>query len=57
MRYTYLGDRFTDPGLRGMQCDPVLRNGKCIRSKKATMLVISDKVYNVLARQLRINQP
>ena len=57
MKYTYLGDRFTDPELKGMQCDPILRNGKCIRSKKATMLVISDKTYNVLARRLRKNEP
>ena len=58
MRYTYRGDRFTDPLLKGIQCDPVLRSdGKCIRSKLSTMLV-SDGIikYVVLARQLRINQ-
>ncbi len=56
MRYTYRGDRFTDPKLRGMQCDPVKRNDKCIRSRKATMLVTNgDRTFVILARQLRIN--
>jgi len=57
MRYTYRGDRFTDPRLKGMQCDPVRRpDGKCIRSKRATMLVTDGGTYYViLARQLRIN--
>lgn len=31
MRYTYLGDKLTDPALMGMACDPVRRpDGKCI---------------------------
>lgn len=57
MRYTYLGDRLTCPTLRGMQCDPVKRNGKCIRSRAATMLVIdaAGRRHVVLARLLRIN--
>lgn len=57
MRYTYKGDRYTDDALKGMQCDPVRRpDGKCIRSKKATMLVTDGrKTFVVLARQLRIN--
>ena len=57
MRYTYNGDRLTDPNLKGMQCDPVRRmNGKCIRSRLSTMLV-TDGIdrYIVLARRLRIN--
>ena len=55
MRYTYLGDRMSV--LRGMQCDPVKRaDGKCIRSKKGTMLVTdgTDK-HIIIARLLRIN--
>lgn len=58
MRYTYLGDRHTDSSLIGMQCDPIKRpNGKCIRSKKSTMLVTDGNIkYVVLARRLRINK-
>ena len=59
MRYTYRGDRLTDPALRGMQCDPVRRaDGKCIRGRMGTMLVVdlSGKLFNVLGRQLRINK-
>jgi hypothetical protein len=25
MRYTYLGDKLTRPGLKGAQCDPIRR--------------------------------
>lgn len=32
-RYSYLGNRLTDPDLRGLQCDPVRDpDGKCIRA-------------------------
>ena len=57
MRYTYLGDKLTDTKLKGMQCDPIKRgDGKCIRSKMSTMLVTDgSKMYNILARRLRIN--
>jgi len=57
MKYTYRGDRFTDSALKGMQCDPIKRaDGKCIRSRKATMLVTDGITkYVILARQLRIN--
>ena len=59
MRYTYLGDRLTDPRLRGMQCDPV-RNaaGKCICGALGTMLVEDGAGvrYVVLRRRLRINR-
>ncbi len=58
MRYTYLGDRLTDPDLKRMQCDPVLRpDGKCIRSRMSTMIVTDGvKSYIVLARRLRKNR-
>ncbi len=59
MRYTYRGDRLTDPTLRGMQCDPVRRpDGKCIRGKNGNMLVIDGqgRRWVVLARQLRVNK-
>ena len=55
MKYTYLGDRHTDPSLKGMQCDPVLRSdGKCIRSRMGTMVVTDGSEKNiVLARRFR----
>jgi len=58
MRYTYLGDRFTDSPLKGMQCDPVYNtSGKCIRGRKAVMIVTNgERKYVILARRLRINK-
>lgn len=60
MRYTYLGDKLTDPALVGMQCDPVRRpDGKCIISVKlASALVVdaSGNKYTVLRRRLRLNE-
>jgi len=38
--YIYMGDRFTDEGLRRKLCTAVRRqDGKCIRGKNGTMLV------------------
>ena len=53
--YRYLGDRFTDPSLRGATCDAVRRpNGKCIRGKNGNMLVsFSGTPVIVVARLLR----
>lgn len=54
--YTYLGDRHTDPQLRGKICSAV-RNGKgkCIRGK-GNMLVEFDGMKTVvIARLLRKN--
>jgi len=54
--YTYLGDRLTDPHLKGQPCDAVRRaDGKCIRGRMGTMLVrfASGETQNVVARQLR----
>ncbi len=60
MRYTYLGDKLTDPALVDMQCDPVRdARGKCIVSAKmATALVVDakGKQYVVLRRRLRLNK-
>lgn len=55
MEYTYQGDRFTDPKLKGLQCQAVRKNGKCIRGKNGNMLVkfSNDQTAVVLARQLR----
>ena len=53
--YIYLGDKLTDPELKGKECSAVRRkDGKCIRSKIATMLVdFGDRKCVVLARRLR----
>jgi len=60
MRYTYLGDKQTDPALIGMACDPVRRDdGKCIVSiKMATALVIDQqgRKHIVLRRRLRLSK-
>jgi hypothetical protein len=40
MTYKYLGDKFTDPSLKGALCQAVRRpNGKCIRGRNGSMLV------------------
>lgn len=55
MEYIYLGDKFTDPILKGKPCKAVRRpNGKCIRGKNGSMLVDFDgsKVV-VVGRLLR----
>ena len=53
--YIYLGDRFTDPNLRGKECVAVRRpDGKCIRGKNGNMLVIiAGQQVIVTARLLR----
>jgi hypothetical protein len=55
MAYIYLGDRFTDPDLKGKPCVAVRRpDGKCIRGKNGNMLVSFGGVkVIVLARLLR----
>ena len=55
-RYTYLGDRSTDPALSGAACQAVLReDGKCIRGRNGAMLVelVDGKRMVVLGRRLR----
>lgn len=54
--YYYLGDRFTDPDLRGAKCSAVRRkDGKCIRGKNGNMLVMFEggRRVNVVGRLLR----
>jgi RNase P/RNase MRP subunit p29 len=54
-RYTYLGDRLTDPRLKGQTCE-VVRNsrGKCVRGRMGTMLVrFGGETVNVVGRLLR----
>lgn len=54
--YTYLGDRMTDPLLKGSRCRAVRRpDGKCIRGTNGNMLVQFEngRVANVIGRLLR----
>lgn len=58
MRYVYLGDRLTDPALRGAACDPVRRgDGRCIvgRSKQLVEFEGGRRVID-LRRRLRVDQ-
>ena len=55
-RYTYLGDRNTDPLLRSSNCMAVYNaRGKCIRGKNGSMLVMTEdgKKMVVIGRLLR----
>jgi hypothetical protein len=56
MRYVYLGDRLTDPALRGQPCDPVRRaDGRCIRGRGAMLVTFPDGLARVvIARRLRL---
>ncbi len=56
MDYIFLGDRFTDIGLKNNKCNAVKRNnGKCIRGKNANMLVKFENglIHNVPGRRLK----
>lgn len=56
MEYIYLGDRFTDPALKGAPCKAIRRpDGKCIRGKNGSMLVEfeSGRRAVVIGRPLR----
>lgn len=63
MRYTYRGDKMTDPTLKGLQVDPVKvehptrKVDLCVRGANGNMLVVDDfgRRHVVLGRQLRIN--
>ena len=55
MDYIYLGDKLTSNELKNNHCRAVRRkDGKCIRSKMATMLVeFENGKAVILARRLR----
>ncbi|RYD93537.1 MAG: hypothetical protein EOP50_10975 [Sphingobacteriales bacterium] len=56
MEYRYLGDRNTDPALKGVHCSAVRRaDGKCIRGRNGSMLVRleDDRTMVVIGRLLR----
>jgi hypothetical protein len=59
-RYIYLGDRLTDPTLRGMLCNPVRNEqGKCIISVPMATALVEDLRGNrfvVLRRRLRLTK-
>ncbi len=53
--YVYMGDRLTDPLLRGLPVNAVRRaDGRCVRGRNGSMLVedVQGKRYVVLGRQL-----
>ncbi|GAB3956372.1 hypothetical protein GCM10028805_46030 [Spirosoma harenae] len=53
--YIYLGDRMTDPALKGAGCKAIrTKTGKCIRGRNGSMLVeFHDGPKIVIARLLR----
>ncbi|GAA4461810.1 hypothetical protein GCM10023189_37730 [Nibrella saemangeumensis] len=54
--YRYIGDRLTDPELKGTRCSAVRReDGKCIRGRNGSMLVIFEngRTAVVIGRLLR----
>jgi hypothetical protein len=53
--YKYLGDKYTEPSLRGALCSAVRRpDGKCIRGKNGSMLVdFNGEKHVVMGRLLR----
>jgi hypothetical protein len=60
MQYTYLGDRNTDPALKGAPCNAVRRaDGKCIRGRNGSMLVALEdgRQMVVIGRLLRKGTP
>lgn len=56
MKYTYLGDKMSVRN--GQQCDPAMKNGKCIRGRNGNMLVIFEDGTKsvIIARRLRKNE-
>ena len=59
-RYTYLGDRLTDPRWAGQPCNPIRRpDGKCIvgqRPRNQLVRFSDGSEVVVLARRLRLNK-
>jgi hypothetical protein len=56
MEYVYLGDRSTNPALKGKECKAIRRtNGKCIRGKNGSMLVLfrNNESHVIIGRLLR----
>lgn len=57
MKYVYLGDRLTDPKLKGARCAAVLNpnTGKCITQRSAMLVMFEGEIVPrvVLRRRLR----
>lgn len=55
MEYIYLGDRNTGYNLRKQLCAAIRRNGKCVRGKNGSMLVVfaDGKRQVIMGRLLR----
>jgi len=54
--YRYIGDRWTDPALKGIRCRAVRRpDGRCVRGRNGSMLVevATGQRVVVLGRLLR----
>jgi len=57
MEYVYLGDRNTSAHLKKANCNAVRRNGKCIRGRNGSIMVIFEdgKAQVIVGRLLRKN--
>ncbi len=58
--YIYLGDKYSDPTLKGAQCTALLNDaGKCIRGQNGSMLVRFEtgRIAVVIGRLLRKTKP
>lgn len=58
MRYVYLGDKLTDPKLKGQPCDPIRRaDGRVVRAKNRNQLVrfADGALVVVVGRWLRLS--
>ena len=55
MEYIYLGDRNTGDDLRKRLCSAIRRNGKCVRGKNGSMLVVfaDGERHVIIGRLLR----
>jgi hypothetical protein len=52
--YIYLGDKLTDPVLKGKECNAVRNDkGKCIKGKSKMLVSFDGIIHNVLVRRLR----
>jgi hypothetical protein len=59
MRYVYLDDRQTDPGLRRQPCDPIRdARGRCVVSRSRQLVRFADgRRIVVNRRMLRLAKP
>ena len=48
VEYRYIGDRLSDPRLKGKECRAVRRNDKCVRGRNGSMLVEFPNIGKVV---------